>query len=82
MTEVTRRVRRKTASSAVSRGRRKAIIIEIAPPGTLISFRLAGERRRYSLAVADLYPLAVRAESLARKQAKADARRARKAGRS
>lgn len=80
MTELTRRVRRKTSASAVSRGRRKEIIIEIAPPGTILTMRLAGERRRYSLAIADLYPLAVRAESLARKAAKAAARKARRAG--
>ena len=82
MTDVTRRVRRRTAASAVSRGRRLNIVIEIEPPGNLIYFRLAGCRKRYALAVQDLLPLAMRAEVQARKELKRKAKEQRKKERS
>ena len=78
MTDVTRPVRRRTIASHFSRGRRKQIIVELRPPGTLIYFRLAGERRTVSLSVADCYTLGCQAEAQAKKRAKKEARDAKR----
>lgn len=81
MTTCTRRVRRITNAMAVSRGRGKPICITLEPGGHTVSFRLAGERKSFSLPTQFLYVEAVRQAVIAKKAAKLAARKARKAGR-
>lgn len=81
MTEVTRRVRRKTAARLYSRGKSREVILILDPPGTIITFRLAGEKRSVSLSVSVAYGLACRAEAEATRERKKQERKSRKAGR-
>lgn len=81
MVTVTRPVRRLTAASMHSRGKRRNVVIIIEPPGSVIRFRLAGERRTVALATSVAYGLACQAEAQAKRRARAEARKAKKAAR-
>ncbi len=60
MTRLSRPGSRVCAPEVISRGRGRAIIVSLEPPGELIGLRLKGERRTYHLPVAWLYLEAVR----------------------
>ena len=78
MTLCTRHVRRRTGATVCSRGRRKDVVIEIEPGGHYITFRLAGERRRFSLPTAFLYTEAVRQHVQSERERRKTERKARR----
>jgi hypothetical protein len=59
---VTRKLKRVSSAAIHSAGRRRQIIIELAPPGDTVGFRLKGMRRTYRLPVGWCYTEAVKAE--------------------
>lgn len=52
VTRTTRPIRRETSAWVYSGGRRRAVIVEILPPGDVLRFRLKGTRRVYTLLTA------------------------------
>jgi len=51
MTTVTHPMRREAASTVFSNGRRRPVIVSLAPPGDTIGLQLKGERKTYCLPV-------------------------------
>jgi hypothetical protein len=74
--EVTRPVRRVSAAKVYDRSKPRPIVVELAPPGVVIGFRLKGNRRAYYLPIDHCYREAVRSELARAKAEKAKARKA------
>lgn len=74
MTPITRPLARESAKRLHSAGKARAVIVELAPPGELIGFRLKGTRRTYYLPIDWAFREAMRCE-IARQ--KAERRKAR-----
>lgn len=68
MIAVTRALSRQSPARVHSGGRSRQIVIELAPPGDVIGFRLKGTRTTYHLPVDWCYREALKAE-LARRRA-------------
>jgi hypothetical protein len=77
MIGVGRKLKRESPAAIHSAGKRRQIIIELAPPGDTVGFRLKGTRKTYRLPVGWCYCEAVKAEI---EREKLERRRARKAG--
>jgi hypothetical protein len=58
VTSVKRKVQRLSVSTVFSNGKRRPVVIELNPPGDVITFRLHGERRAYGLSVDWMYKTA------------------------
>ena len=80
MIEVTRKLRRRSGAAVYDGGRARAIIVELAPPGKLIGFRLAKRRKTYCLPIDWCYREAVRAELARAKSERAKQRKERSRG--
>lgn len=78
MTNVTRKLQRRTSAARYSRGKMRRVIVILESPGDTIGFRLERERRVYRLPVGDLYCFAVRAHAQAEKDRKKSERAKRK----
>lgn len=68
MISVNRKLSRRSSATVYSQGRRREIVVELAPPGVLIGFRLAKRRTTYYLPIGFCFREAVRLE-LARQKA-------------
>jgi hypothetical protein len=69
-----------TGASVWDQGRSRGVVVEFVPAvPNLLTVRLEGTRRRYSIDTGDLYVLAVRKTIEAEKRERAKARKARKA---
>lgn len=75
MTTITKPVRRKTLAARYSRGKNRAVCVTIH--ATRLEFRLHGERRAFSLSIADAMALAIRAHALAERDRKKAEKKAR-----
>lgn len=72
---VTRLVKRETCAGVYSAGKRRAVLILLHPPGSMIGFRLKGTRHTFYLDVEACYRRAVRQEQDRQKQERAAARK-------
>lgn len=79
MTPINRPLARESANGIHSAGRRRPIIVELAPPGLLVGFRLKGARRTYWLPIDHCYREAVRNELARQKAERKKLRKARAA---
>lgn len=70
MTTINRRLQREACLSVFSKGKRRHIVLELAPPGDVIGLRLKGERTTYYLPLDWCYRLAVSKTVSAEKQRK------------
>lgn len=70
MTPINRKLKRETSAQRFSGGKQKSIVIELSPPGTVIGFRLKGERTLFTLAISTAFGMAVQSTVAARKAAR------------
>lgn len=59
MTTINRKLKREACLSVFSKGKRRHIVLELAPPGDVIGLRLKGERTTYYLPLDWCYRIAV-----------------------
>lgn len=69
MTTISKPIKRETSATVFERSKRRPIIISVEPGG-LISLRLKGNRKTYSLDLESLYDQAVKKSLRAEKLAK------------
>jgi hypothetical protein len=74
MTTLRRALKRETSATVFERSKRRPLIISIEPGG-IISLRLKGNHKSYSLDLESLYDLAVKKSLAAERAAKKKARR-------